>query len=276
MAAFCDVTDYYGVPSIYYSNYSLTTLPEIPVDKKILSIYNNKVPLRLYVPNHITTLYLDSCAEVYIEYLPATLEKIRLNNIHITSLPPLPHSVKELVLNQLNILQTPITSLPDSLQTLIINYCHVSITLPFLPNLKYLDIQDCPKLQQIKRFSETLTKLVLTGQTECTYLPPLPNITHLILSFSTLQHLPYLPESLVDIDCYVKICPKRKKREPIKDYVVRWNANIDRIENELARKRCVERCAAVKEALMARTWATERMVDWCWDEEEKAEWQSCA
>ncbi len=277
METYCDENDYYGIPSIIYSNYSLTTLPEISVDKKILAIYNNEVPLRLYVPDHIIELCLEFCHEVYIEYLPATLQKIQFNNIHITSLPPLPTGLKVLILNELKMLHTPITSLPDSLQHLRIQRCSMNITIPSLPNLTHLNILHCPHLQQIKEFSDTLKNLVISGETECTYLPALPNITHLILSSSTLLHLPRLPESLVYINCYkLKNVPIKNEWEPIADYVVRWNANIDRIENELERTRCIQRCAAVKEALIARTWAMERLIDWCFDEEEKTEWMSCA
>ncbi len=178
---------------VRYGHDDLTTLPEIPEDRNLLWIHNNRAPLYLRVPDHIIELRLDDCQEVYLEYLPDTLERLRIDNCKISSLSALPPNLKELFISEYLFLHCSIHYLPKNVVNVIIRY---------EPNHR----------KRIKKINET----IFTQEPE---------------------------DRIKAVNC------------------------------KLNRERSNSCCKAVKEELMARTWATERIMDWCFDEEEKAEWR---
>ena len=115
-------------------------------------------------------------------------------------------------------------------------------------------------------------KVLYCSNTPLSTLPELPASLQELVCFKTpLTTLPELPASLKDLCCYN--CPnliiQRKQDETIQDYTKRWKV----IYEILRRDEIILCCKAVKEELMIKTWHPSRVIDWCWDEEEKAEWR---
>lgn len=133
-------------------------------------------------------------------------------------------------------------------------------------------------------------------------LPPMPSsLRYLMLSGVWIQSLPPLPESLRGLclmDCTIQLLPRMP-------FLLRWNQpgllvirnckhllishDDDEIylrdsfryaeswdhwwaEQKQVKKRTADRCAVIKEELMAATWHPERFLTWCVDEEERHEW----
>lgn len=208
-------------------------------------------------------LFLTVCTKMYGEDTEIALQKIqewikagntaedlKLCRLRLTSLPPLPNSVKSFWCSNTLITSLP-EELPSSLERL---FCFETCIkkLPKLPN--------------------TLT-LLLCFNSPLIELPELPlSLLHLSCSKTQISILPELPLKLKTFN--VSKCPnlliQLENEETVESYEKRWKP----IREKFQRERNVERCKTVKEELMAATWHPDRMIHWCWDEEEKKKWGS--
>jgi hypothetical protein len=186
--------------------------------------------------------------------LPANLVNLMCVGNRLTTLPELPTYLKCIHCN--NNALTILPKLPDRLETLI-GYSNRLTELPNLPpSLKILDCaHNCIK-----------------------QLPSLPNtLRDLRCSDNQLSALPDLPVSLRLVDCsnnklrtipdyngYYLDCSNNPDlpvdcEEGSINYVFTFMADLRRAEAEVERVRCVSRCTAIKEELMADRCAPQRV-----------------
>ena len=94
-----------------------------------------------------------------------------------------------------------------------------------------------------------------------TALPDLPSGLQALICYKTLlTALPELPPSLQYLDCpCTPLILQRATGESIPDYNRRWRAWR---EEQVVKKRAQERCAIIKEELVAAAWAPKRVEKW--------------
>ncbi len=198
---------------------------------------------------------------------------LNLSYLNITSLPPLPNSLQYLHCNGTQISYLP--PLPDSLQFLNCSYTQIS-SLPPLPNsLQYLFCSNI-QITSLPSLPNSLQHLFCSN-TQITSLPPLPDtLRQLNCPYTQITSLPPLPDSLQYL--YFYNCPnlllKKEKDESVQNYEARWKV----VREALRREEAIQRCKAVKEELMTKTWHPDRYLQWCIDEEERSFWnqESCS
>ena len=244
--------------SIVLSNLDITSLPRLPYNLKRLSIS--------FVP--ITFLEL-----------PSNLEELEICMTEIRELPELPNTLKYLV-TKCNIL-TCLPDLPESLELLSCSDCNLR-TLPKLPSkLIQLDCNNNP-LSTLPELPKTLITLnitytAITELSECLpsdlryininpkYVKRLPNTDNYSIISNNWSHnfklCNYIPP-------YEYFGYKNGYRSIIfYDHIKTIEKNTKNIKQELelyiSKKRTVKRCKAIKEDLMAATWHTDRVLDWC-------------
>jgi invasion plasmid antigen len=139
------------------------------------------------------------------------------------------HHATSLDVAYLNITSLP--PLPDYLRVLLIGNTNITELTNLPSNLIWLNCCN----------------------TKITELPPLPpTLASLECSYTNITELPPLPSTLSLLKCNSSpLILKRNLREPIEDYVKRW-------EKYHANKRC----AAIKEELIAAAWNPRRVEKW--------------
>ena len=169
-----------------------------------------------------------------------------ISNLNLTELPHnLPTTLKYLRCNCNNIKKLP-NNLPANLREI---YCN---------NMPLIDLPDTlPASLEILSCNNTMI----------TCLPEtLPtNLKGLYCNYTRLNSLPYnLPDRIINpilgegLWCYNTNLPNPRQEESVKDYYTR----ITHEERE-TRKRILMRLRIVKEELIAKTWHTSRVVEWC-------------
>jgi hypothetical protein len=141
-----------------------------------------------------------------------------------------------LYLSTLNI--TSIPSLPPTLTDLVCTKLLIK-ELPSLPaTLRYLDCS-YTTITELPPLPDTLEALICNN-TNLTQLPPLPVSLRFLMSFSCpkliIQHIP--------------------GRISMEENIKRWR------DWHSGETRCRERCAAIKEELMAAAWYPRRVEKW--------------
>lgn len=146
---------------------------------------------------------------------------LKLNNLGLTSLPPLPIHLK-LLDCQLNNL-TSLSQLPRGLLLLQCNNNKLK-SLPTLPpNLTDLDCST-NELEDLPEFPEILY-MINCSRNKLQSLPTLPeSLTMLYCNSNKLQSLPDLPDNIAELSCEVNNLPQvmyRSDGENMDDYVNR-------------------------------------------------------
>ena len=176
--------------------------------------------------------------DILVRMILEATDKLIIHNLNITSLPPLPKSLKYLDCKDTPLTELPV--LPNSLKRL---WCeNTQITkLPILPDS--LGILSCTD----------------TPLTELPTLPP--KLFWLDINTPHITILPEIPPSLQTLG-YIN-CPnlviKRQNIEFVRDYEQRWKPVR---EEMLYKPRIQARCAAIKEELMAAAWHPRRVEKW--------------
>lgn len=207
---------------------NITKLPELPT--KLIDLSCDGTPIKMLpaLPSH---LHLLNFAETEVEYLPELPQSLRVlhaNNSKLAALPTLPECLSILRCWQTNITELP--PLPRELRTL-----------------------EC-------------------SETRITKLPVLPeNLRDLGIFRTPLRELPdQFPESLEYLSAFDMLWADKEIDESPNEYLTRIKkfqqciADLKSVlEERERRKRTIARCKAVKEDLMAATWRTDRVLDWC-------------
>lgn len=201
-------------------------------------------------------------------------DRLILSELHITSLPPLPSTLKYLyfyntVLRKISYLPPnllclycnlssieELPSLPESLRELYISYTQIR-NIPELPkNLISLHCEKTP-ITSLPTLPESLENLNC-AKTSLTSLPPLPpRLEKLNILLTHIQELPPLPEKLRSLKILrTPLILNRKNDETIADYNERWK--VWREEKE-SKKRCEGRTKLLKEELVATVWHPRRV-----------------
>lgn len=213
----------------------ITGLPQMPDWLKELWLQYTDIKHLPPLPKGLQTLVLrDSPIEELPEVLPERLTYLDISGTKITCLPKLPAT-----LELLNIGSTQIRSLPEKLPKglICLRICRTPI-------------------RRIPRLPPTLTTL------SCEYTPikdlpmDLPQgLLGLYFSNTQIKVLPLLPTTIRAVSYY---------ETPL---IVPWdwsvaaynNRSKDVREEWLSKMRAQERCAAIKEELMATAWSPERL-----------------
>jgi Leucine-rich repeat (LRR) protein len=251
------------------------------------------------LPSNLKQLRMNDSSITELPELPDSLGYLYVDHTSLTSLPKLPSSLYSLDIRATKIEKLP--ALPANLRILDCKDTKTLIELPTLPpNLKYLDISST-SITELPALPDSLKSLILNDTHVCK-LPPLPNgLQELSIQSSKITTLPYpLPESLVILTCsdtnisYLPQFPKSLKTlyatfVPLEDfpetppgqlsyvllhsYDIPVKAHNEEVDTHLQRvrdalelkkkKRMVQRCKQIKEELMAVTWHTDRVLDWC-------------
>lgn len=237
---------------------------------KILRLENSPLRSLPPLPNHIEQLYVCKCKEITeLPALPINLTEFACDGTSVKTIPTLP-----LHLQRLNCASTQVEYLPSLPQTLIsLNIYNSQLKeLPALPEV-FLTTLMCGKtnLTEFPSLPNSLHTLDCS-ETRITKLPQLPqNLIVLDMYKTPIRELPErFPESLQWLTAYQMLLPDKLIEETPNDYVVRvkkfqqFIATLKPImEEHICRRRCIARCKAVKEELMAATWHTDRVLEWC-------------
>lgn len=238
-------------------------------NKTLLWLENAQLTSLPSFPNHIRTLQVIKCKNITeLPELPLNLTSFCCNGTPVKTLPILPRS-----LNILNCAETEVEYLPElpqSLRLLNANKAKLAV-LPVLPeSLDSLwcggtNITEYPPLPLDLRVFDC-------SETRITKLPALPARLERLEIFRTpLRELPdHFPESLETLYAFEMLVPDKLVEETPNEYVARvktFQRFISGLKTVLEererRKRTITRCKSVKEDLMATTWNTDRVLDWC-------------
>lgn len=143
--------------------------------------------------------------------------QLRIYSLKITSLPPLPVGLKELVCWDVTTL-TSLPTLPTTLTKLSVQATKIT-TLPPLPNgLKVLQCQNNPLLTSLPPLPNGLIRLQCAN-TNLTEIPPLPATLQILdCTGLPLEKLTPFPESIVEFTM-TNLAPN-PKRNPLYDEVL--------------------------------------------------------
>ena len=133
-------------------------------------------------------------------------------------------------------------------------------SLPDLPSdLKRLDCNNT-QLTSLPTLPSSLVWLICS-YTSITSLPTLPSgLIYLDCYFTNITSLPTLPSSLIYLYCfYNSLRIYQNKNESIHDYEQRWKPIR---EEDASKKRCQDRCFAIRNELMAAAWDPKRVEKW--------------
>ncbi len=162
----------------------------------------------IYSPvNHIGLLPLSlksisishDTASLNFTSFPDSLIFLYLDDVNISTLPPLPNTLKALTSNQCPIEFLP--TLPQSLSSLTCSQCSLD-SLPSLPSfLQVLNVNGNYTIDTLPQLPNSLLSLSCGGNI-LTSLPSLPNgLRSLACYFNHIQNLPVLPDSLRFLHC---------------------------------------------------------------------------
>ena len=204
---------------------------------KLLTISNLNITSLPELPSCITEIICNYTPLTSLSNLPPGLERLSCAHTQITELPPLPNHLRYLMCS--NTFIKSLSSLPRGLQFLCCSNTAIS------------------KLPQLPPYLTTL----ICDNTNIRELPSLPHRLQVLnCSSNRIQILPPLPSSLRILNC--KDCPlfiKQGRFESIEIYTKRWEPIHEKLESK---NRCLERCSAVKEELMAAAWHPRRVERW--------------
>jgi Leucine-rich repeat (LRR) protein len=253
----------------YYRGKNLMKLPEhLPAGLKTLVIQDRQLESLPPLPD---TLEILGCQATQLKSLPATLPPnlygLDCSDTEISSLPPLPAGLTLLYCSNTKISSLP--TLPDMLTTL---YCS-NTTISELPNvpitLQSLSVCNT-NIREIPYLPDA--ECIMCSSTRVSVVPALSNrLVSLYICDSPIRELPdEFPPRLHFLDCQRTLLPDKQMDESSWDYLRRvktFQATVRRIkeglEIEMSRRRTIRRCKAIKERLMAATWHTDRVLDWC-------------
>lgn len=237
--------------------------------ERILWLENSPLHSLPPLPNHITELYLCKSKNITeLPELPQNLSAFSCSGTSIKTLPSLPNKLQTLICSDSEIEYLP--ELPKSLYLLNAHNSKLK-ELPALPEFLYnlwcgrTNITEFPTLPSVLQNLDC-------SETRITKLPPLPpNLRNLEIQDTPLRELPdRFPESLGVLYAFRTLLPDKFNEETPNDYLARvkkFQQFVSELKPALEererRKRTIARCKAVKERLMAATWHTDRVLDWC-------------
>jgi hypothetical protein len=252
----------------------ITEIPKELVNLKSLKYHNppNLVTLDIsyatiqYIPSTLVNLEKLECDHcLNLKEIPKEL--VNLKHLNCYNCPLITHIPKELVkLRYLNCFDCPlITHIPKELVNLEILHCPPNIKeIPKeFVNLTGLYCDICHLLSQ-KGIPKELVKLKTLFCRDC------PLITHIHSSFINLYNvrcggcpnLIYVPSTVSYVDASwegpIYLGVSNYKRDIIESNYIKYY-----------KEGCKKLHDTIFEELIQRTWHPSRMIDWCWDEDEK-------
>lgn len=243
---------------ILLNDSSITSLPRLPNTLKALQINNT----------HIKTISADD--------LPEGLEVLECSyNSQLTSIKSLPNSLRELVIHHNSLLQEIPSALPSTLKVFLINNTELTSLPEFPDTIESLNIISNKCLTKLPdRLPDRLSWFTIK---ECPIdeLPSFPSSLHKLHIFVGLLSLPdEIPQTLLYVNFgdkapqqvyiqngYRETTPQYYQR--IKNWLLVMREIPEMVWIAESRKRTIGRCKAIKEELMAYTWHTDRVLDWC-------------
>ena len=249
----------------------------LPSGLRELHIRYTEVEELATLQDSIKFLEIARCPRLHrIQYLPSGLQICRLYDLGRVTLPSLSASLLELYISNSDVMHS-VTQLPPQLRVLILcNDSSAPWELPPLPTTLRTLTLDNSTITTLPPALPPLLATFILFETNISVLPPLPaSLSLFAIKDTPITVLPPLPPSL-DLLVYApsQLLIQREPAEFLVDYEARWVPVRERIAEEESRMRCVGRCRAFKESLMVRTWRPDWMMNWCLDEEEKAEWRN--
>lgn len=187
------------------------------------------------LPETLKVLWCSFTLITRFRSLPADLEEICCDSCPLVELPALPKGIRKLACHF-----TPLTSLPELPPNLKILWCNSTqiTSLPTLPEgLKELYCCNNDKLAILPRIPNSL-RVLYCNRTSLAVIPPLPSL--FIFKYGGCPNLVL----------------KSEKGETSGQYIRRWNQWWNEQESK---KRCQERNEAIKEDLIAEVWKPERL-----------------
>lgn len=253
------------------------------IEDATLFLNDLKIPKLPPLPHTLKELYIqDTEIEELPDVLPPTLQTLVCYSTKLKKLPSsLPNTLTRLYLAYCNISEISVP-LPENLTDLYINKSQISKLPPLPPRLDFLRCEHNPLLTELPELPDTLDALCISD-TRISKLPDrLPARLRLIYMENTpIRKLPaVLPEWMRIIGLYpAKDMPLTHYLPALIDEVERgqahqYHARVTRhqqfveylpevFEKRESRRRSIQRCKVIKEDLMAVTWHTDRVLDWC-------------
>ncbi len=237
------------------------------------------------IPKELVNLKKLTCVNCWnLNFIPK--EIIRLEELYVINSPYLQGIPKELVnLKKLTCVNCwRLTEIPKELvklTELICKYCgNLKVIPKELVNLVVLYCQECPNLLRIPKEFTKLETLILQTCDLITHIPRAICVDNDNLKVFTVINNPSLT-----------VIPYDENKPYAVKYDIHFhnNQNVifapvysmrymeDRKQVELnyqrylqySKEQCAKMVSTILEELIAKTWHPSRMVDWCWDEEEK-------
>lgn len=238
-----------------------------------LSAVHQKLTHIGHIPNFITHIYVDFNDITCLPELPEGLIELHCSNCKLTELPPLPASLCFLDCRSNSL--TVLPPLPDGLLALYADNNQLK-KLPVLPSKLAILSAGNNHLEELPPLPSSITQLLVTDN-ELAHLPPLPRSLKVLRCCNNeLKSLPPIPPRVhvlyashnplttvpefyegIDIDMELKHTdiPRFQMEDGWIDFVKCKNYT-----KRLSMERCITRCKAVKEEIMIRTWAPERVL----------------
>lgn len=212
------------------------------------------------LPDWVWNLWAQRTTLKRITALPTGLKHLYLQGSSIEELPELPEGLLELDVSNTPLARLP--KLPNSLRALTISGSQISV-LPELPSgLHRISLCRTP-VRHLPLLPPSLTSLACE-ETAIKDLPVTlpPALQYLYISGTQITVLPVLPtsvRSVHDTRTPLKV-PWTQERYMMPYTPARYNRETAEVrEAWLASRRPQERCATIKEELMAVAWAPERV-----------------
>jgi hypothetical protein len=255
---------------------SLTTLPPLPDTLEILELQGNQLQgsfpppkggVNTPLPHSLQKLILSRNLLTNIPTLNNHLTYLEVSyNPYLIMIGTLPNSLHTLYADNTKLVFLP--NIPSSLSVLNLCSTYILSLPPLSQRLEYMNVSNS-RIQRLPTLPSSLTELYLEN-TPVRYLPePLPP-TLLILHCkkTPLEECPPLPQS----------CKYYLFDSPLSKELIGCCSHEDCLlalskhRRKKSKERQQQRCQHVKEELMAKTWHSKRMIQWCFDMEEQKEW----
>lgn len=262
---------------LVFTNLNIDRLPPLPDTLIDLRIHSPTISHLTPLPPNLLRLV---CDDIHIDHIPHLPDSLQYFHFTIYRYPGRQVSLPDRLPSNLvvfdcnNIIDDHLPGLPASLQAFITNGTNIT-TLPELPDiLEVLIISNSPLTNLPERLPTSLRSLIIYN-TQIKELPAIlpSSLTDIDISNTKIKKLPDIfPETLTRLVC--DDCPYLRSRfpdEPVASYHAcvknkeRFLKDIPEYVEDFvySKRRMITRCKAIKEDLMAATWHTDRVLDWC-------------
>lgn len=243
--------------SVYYIKVSQQLTSLDPPNPYVTNMFCNYNLLTELPPLHegLIELSCSMCQIVELPPLPSTLNVLDCRNNQLTSLPSLPDSLLSLICSD-NIIRE-ISVFPRNLVIIHASSCELT-SLPKLPPTLIDLAVNRNQLTELPTLPPTLKKLVCDNN-QLTSLPAMPPVIELLVAGDNpITELPELPEKYINVDLRnINIPMFGNGWTPFG-----WThlSHCRNYSHEMSKKRTVERCRILKEGIMIKAWAPERVL----------------